>query len=57
MCVLTADERFAVIFCKELFDGLNRWIHLAFHIAGVIVAAVMEQTFVMNQTGRILSAE
>ena len=57
MGILTADERFAVIFCEELLDCFYRRIHLTFHITGVIIAAIMEDTFIVNQSGRIFAAE
>ena len=57
MCILTADKRFTVILCQELFDCFYRWIHLAFHITGIIITAVMEKSFIMYQTGRIILTE
>ena len=53
MGVLAADKRFASVFRQELFDGFHRRIHLAFHIAGIVVTAVMHDPFIMNQTGGI----
>ena len=57
MSVFTADERLGIIFCKELFDCLYRRVHLAFHIAGIVISAVMAKTFIVNQTGRVCVAE
>ena len=57
MSVFTADERLRIIFCKELFDCLYRRVHLAFHIAGIVISAVMAKTFIVNQTGRVCVAE
>ena len=55
--IFAADKRFAPVFFQEFFNVLHRSIHLAFHIAGVVVSPVMENSFIMDQTGRIFSAE
>ena len=57
MCVFTADKRFAVILCQELFDCFYRWIHLAFHITGIIITTVMEKSLIMYQAGRVILTE
>ena len=53
MGILTTDKGLGIIFCKKLFNCFHRWIHLAFHIAGSVISAVMADTFIMYQTGRI----
>ena len=53
MGILTADKGLGIIFCKKLFNCFHRWIHLTFHIAGSVISAVMADTFIMYQTGRI----
>ena len=56
MCVLTADKRLAVILCKEFLNCIYRRIHLAFHITGIIISSVMDNTFVVHKSGRIVLA-
>ena len=55
--ILTADKWFASVFCKEFLDLFHRCVHLALHIAGIIVAAILEDAFVMYQSRRIFLAE
>ena len=55
--ILAADKRLAPVFCKEFLNLFHRCIHLAFHVAGTIVTAVMENTFIMYQSCRIFFAE
>ena len=57
MCIFTADKRFGIVLCKELFDCFYRRIHLAFHVTGVIVSAIMADSFIVDQTGRVCLME
>ena len=57
MGVFTADKRLGAVFCKELFDCLYGWIHLTFHVTGIVISAVMAETFIMNQASRIFLVE
>ena len=57
MGIFTADKRLAPVFCKKFFDFLHRSIHLTFHVARIIISAVVKYTFIMYQPGRILLAE
>ena len=57
MGILAADIRLAPVFLQELPDRLHGRIHLAFHIAGIIVAAVMEHAFIVHEPGRVDLAE
>ena len=55
--IFTADKRLGTVFCKELLDCFYRRIHLAFHVAGIVISAVVAETFIMNQTSRICLME
>jgi len=57
MGVFTADKRLGAVFCKELFDCLYGWIHLTFHVTGIVISTVMAETFIMNQASRIFLVE
>ena len=53
MRILTADIRFSSVFRQEFTDFIDRRVHPAFHIAGVVVSAVVINSFIMNKTGRV----
>ncbi len=53
MGIFAQDERFLPMLLQERPHAGHRGIHLAFHIGGIIVAAVVEDAFVMHQPGVI----
>ena len=53
VCVLAADKWLVRVFFKELLYACNRRIHLAFHIAGVVVGSVMADSLIVNESVRI----
>ena len=53
MGILAADKRFASVLRQELLDRFHCRIHLAFHVAGIIVTAVVDNPLVMHQAGGI----
>ena len=53
MRVLAADKRLVIMLFQEPLDVGNRWIHLALHVAGIIVGPVVTDSFVMNKSVRI----
>ena len=55
--ILAADKRLASVFGKEFLDLFHRCVHLALHIAGIIVTAILEDAFVMYQSCRIFFTE
>ncbi len=57
MGILAADKRLASVICQKFPDSFYGSIHLALHIAGIVITAVMVYPFIMNQTVRIQPAE
>ena len=55
--VFAANERFLGMLGEELLDAGNRRVHLAFHVARAIIAAIPENVFVMHEAARIDAAE
>ena len=51
--VFAADERFFRMVFQELFDFGHRRIHLAFHVAGLVESAVIDNTLIVYQSGGI----
>ena len=46
--VFAADKRLVPVLGEELLNTGNRGVHLALHVAGIIVAAVMENAFIVH---------
>ena len=57
MGVLAAKEGLVTMLSEEFLDVCHLGIHLAFHIAGAVVAAVPENALVVYQPGRVTMAE
>ena len=58
VCIFATDKRLASVFFQKSFDVFHCGVHLAFHIAGIIVTSVMHNTFIVHQTsGVFLSVE
>ena len=53
MGIFTADEWLAAVFRQKSLDSVGGSIHLALHIAGIVIPAVVEDAFIMHQTGGI----
>ncbi len=57
MSVLTADKGLAVTVCQILLYVSHLRVHAALHVGGIVVAPVVEHTFVVHQSRIVQLAE
>ena len=53
VCILAADKGLVRMLGEELLNALHRRIHLALHIRGHIVSAIVENSLIVHQAVRI----
>ena len=51
--IFAADKGLIPVLGKERLNGRDRGVHLAFYVAGVVVAAVMEDAFIVYEPGAV----